>query len=67
MFFIALVQVVETNNDMAASIMSLFKSLVAEILPRFAFSIELQGANAHHGVRLKYAQKGKLRVDVVMF
>jgi hypothetical protein len=48
-------QVVQTNNDMAASIASLFKSLVAEILPKFKFSVELLGADAHDGMRLKYA------------
>ncbi|GAB4823226.1 hypothetical protein N2152v2_010272 [Parachlorella kessleri] len=50
--------VVHTNNEMAGSIMSLFQSLVGEILPKYAFEAQLQGTDAHEGLHLKYSQSG---------
>ena len=50
---------VHTNNEMAGSIMALFQSLVAEILPKYAFEAQLQGTDAHEGLQLKYAQSGE--------
>lgn len=52
-------QVVEANNAAAAAILSLFTSLCSEVLPRLAFKFELPGGDAHEGVALQFAQRGR--------